>query len=287
MSNEVDALLEPLVRELEQGYGLGSMSCSIYDTAWVACISKPSSNGVKQWLFPSSFTFVLDSQHADGGWHWPPQGTDECVDGTTLTSLAALFAITQHIKQPLQLIRLQHGLDDQLKRGIEFLAKGLQHFGSTSRYSVGTEVLVPALLELLEKDGIKFQFSGRQALFQRRDAKLSQVPKGKLDKLPWTILHSLEALYGDTCFTFDTLRNRLVHGSMMASPSATAAYLMRCNEWDESAEAYLRLVLSNGAGQGSGAVPSAFPSTNFEFIWVRAPKERLDEFIINLQTLSR
>ena len=270
MLSETDAFLEPLVREFEQGYGLGSMSCSIYDTAWVACISKPSGDGIKQWLFPSSFAFVLDSQHADGGWHWPPQGANECTDGTILSSLAALFAITQHVKHPFQLIRLQDGLGERLKRGTEFVAKGLQCFGSTSYYSVGIEVLVPALLELLEKEGIMFSFSGRQTLFQRRDAKLSRVPKGQLDKLPSTILHSLEALYGDTCFNFDSLRSRLVHGSMMASPSATAAYLIRCNEWDDSAEAYLRLVLSNGAGQGSGAVPSAFPSTNFEFIWVCA-----------------
>lgn len=270
MASEIDALLRRLVQEFEHGYGLGSMSCSIYDTAWVACIFKPSSNGVKQWLFPSSFTFILDTQHADGGWHWPPQGADECADGTILSSLAALFSITQHIKHPFQLIRLQDGLNDHLQRGTDFLKKILQQFESSSYYSVGIEVLVPALLELLEKEKISFQFPGRQALFQKRDAKLSRVPMRQLDKIPSTILHSLEALYGDTYFPFHTLRNQLVNGSMMASPSATAAYMMRCDEWDDSAEAYLRLVLSNGTGQGSGAVPSAFPSTNFEFIWVCA-----------------
>jgi hypothetical protein len=55
---------------------------------------------------------------------------------------------------------------------------------------------------------------------------------------------------------------------MMASPSATAAYLMKCEEWDDSAEAYLRLAVECGEGRGTGAVPSAWPSTNFELLWV-------------------
>ena len=268
MSSEAAGLLKTLATDFGNGYGVGSMSCSVYDTAWISCISKASKAGLRQWLFPSSFLFILHSQHADGGWHWPPQGAHECADGTILSSLAALFTITQHLKQPLQLSRLQVEIDDHLKRGIEFVARVLSRYGSTSYYSVGFDVLVPALLELLEKEGISFHFSGRQKLFYRRDAKLSRLSIGQLDRMPSTMLHSLEALYGDMHFPFDSLRNRLVYGSMMASPSATAAYLMRCNEWDESAEAYLRLVLSNGAGQSSGAAPSAFPSTNFELTWV-------------------
>ena len=268
MSSEAVGLLKTLTQDFGYGYGLGSMSCSVYDTAWISSISKPSGAGLRQWLFPSSFLYILHSQHADGGWHWPPQGAQECADGTLLSSLAALFAITQHIKHPYQLVRLQDEAGHCLKRGIEFVARGLRRLGSPSHYSVGFDVLVPALLDLLEKAGITFHFSNRQKLFQRRDAKLSRVSVRQLDKMPSTLLHSLEALYGDAQFSFDTLCNRLVYGSMMASPSATAAYLMRCNEWDDSAEAYLRLVLSNGAGQGSGAAPSAFPSTNFELTWV-------------------
>ena len=270
MSSEAAGFLKMLVGELGHGYGLGSMSCSVYDTAWISCVSKPSDIGPRQWLFPSSYQFILDSQHADGGWHWPPESAQECADGTILSSLAALFAITQHIKNPFQLARLQDKADEHLKRGIEFVSKILRTFGRSSNYSVGFDVLVPALLTLLEKEGVAFHFSGSQQLFQRRDAKLSRVPIGRLDRIPSTMLHSLEALYGDKHFTFESLRNRLVYGSMMASPSATAAYLMRCNEWDDSAEAYLRLSLSNGAGRNSGGVPSAFPSTNFELIWVCA-----------------
>ena len=185
-----------------------------------------------------------------------------------MSSLAALFAIAQHIKQPLQLFRMQDRQVEQLRRGIHFVAKALRSLERTSHYSVGFEVLVPALLELLEDEGVKFHFPSRKRLFQRRDIKFYNAPVKQLDKMPSTLLHSLEALYRNTNIPFDSLHARLVNGSMMASPSATAAYLMRCTVWDDSAEAYLRLVLSNGAGDGSGAAPSAFPSTHFELTWV-------------------
>lgn len=55
---------------------------------------------------------------------------------------------------------------------------------------------------------------------------------------------------------------------MMASPSSTAAYLMYTSEWDNEAEDYLRHVIKDGPGRGTGAVPSAFPSTYFEYSWV-------------------
>ena len=54
----------------------------------------------------------------------------------------------------------------------------------------------------------------------------------------------------------------------MASPSATSSYLIRVSSWDDEAEAYLRLAISNGAGNNSGGVPRAYPSTDFELTWV-------------------
>jgi len=44
---------------------------------------------------------------------------------------------------------------------------------------------------------------------------------------------------------------------------------MKTQSWDEEAEAYLRLVIECGDGEGKGGVPSAWPSTNFEILWVR------------------
>ena len=53
------------------------------------------------------------------------------------------------------------------------------------------------------------------------------------------------------------LKHHMVGGSMMASPAATASYLMKSQTWDDEAEAYLRLAIECGDGKGIGGVPSA------------------------------
>ncbi|KAL8832626.1 MAG: hypothetical protein Q9191_000142 [Dirinaria sp. TL-2023a] len=268
MAEDATRLLSTLLSEYKRGYGVGSMSCSIYDTAWISCVSKKSAATPRQWLFPSSFQYIVDSQQNDGGWHWPPQHTPECKSGTIISSLAALFAIAQHVKDPLQLRWLESRANECLAQGQAFLSRYFENYRSSSDYSVGFEVLVPALLELLNKEGINFSFHGKQGLFEKRAKRVAKLPISQLDRIPSTALHSIEAFYGDDEFSFDVLRDQLINGSVMASPSATAAYLMRCKTWDDDAEAYLRLTICNAAGMGSGAVPSAYPSTNFELLWV-------------------
>ncbi|KAL8784071.1 MAG: hypothetical protein Q9213_004198 [Squamulea squamosa] len=54
---------------------------------------------------------------------------------------------------------------------------------------------------------------------------------------------------------------------MFASPSSTAAYLIRSSQWDEDAERYLKWAIETGSGKRNGSVPNVFPSTNFEIIW--------------------
>jgi hypothetical protein len=67
---------------------------------------------------------------------------------------------------------------------------------------------------------------------------------------------------------FKNLRHQSTLGSMLASPSSTAAYLIHNPIWDQEAEAYLRHVVLKGSGKGSGGVPSTFPTTVFELAWV-------------------
>lgn len=72
----------------------------------------------------------------------------------------------------------------------------------------------------------------------------------------------------------------------MASPSATASYLIRSTEWDDEAEAYLWLAISNCDGKGSGALPSAYPTTNFEVTWFNDPDLVVDLELIYTQVVS-
>ena len=265
----IDKLLGRLLDTYDPSYGLVSMTCSVYDTAWVACVAKTVA-GRPQWLFPSSFSFVLASQLPDGGWpaHPNEDDTDE-VDGI-LSTAAALFSLTRHVKEPLQLRHLDDGtLPRRIERGVRRLSDALGGWRVGESKAVGFEVLVPSLLDLLQEEGIHFAFPGKELLLGIRDQKLAKVrPEMLYRSAPSALLHSLEAFHGHKDFSFDRIAHQKIGGSMMASPSATASYLIRCPKWDDEAEAYLRLVVSNGEGRGSGGVPSAYPSTNFELTWV-------------------
>ena len=265
----VGKLLDDLLGHFEPSYGLGSMTCSVYDTAWVACVSKTVA-GRSQWLFPSSLTFVLDSQLPDGRWPaHPGQGDTDEVD-SVLSTLAALFCLVQHAKNPLQLRHL-HGfsLSERIKRGVSTVSSMLQSWSVSECKAVGFEVLVPSLLDLLEAENVQLEFPEKSLLLTIRDQKLAKVkPELLYTAAPLTLLHSLEAFHGRQDFSFDRIAHHRVGGSIMASPSATSSYLIRASSWDDEAEAYLRLAISNGEGNNSGGVPSAYPSTNFELTWV-------------------
>jgi len=266
----VPRLINGLLDGYDPSFGLGSMTCNVYDTAWIACVKK-TVRGHSQWLFPSSVSYILDSQSPNGGWPAHPGEEDsDGVDGI-LSTMAALYCLTQHEKNPLQLRHLHNGgLTERLNKATARLGTMLEPWRVDRCKAVGFEVLIPSLLELLSAESIWFDFPGRTLLLQMRDKKLSKVrPEMLYMNAPVALLHSLEAFHGCGDFSFDKVGHHKVGGSMMASPSATASYLMQCTNWDDEAEAYLRLVVSNGEGKGSGGVPSAYPSTNFEVTWVK------------------
>ncbi|UPL02788.1 hypothetical protein LCI18_013722 [Fusarium solani-melongenae] len=84
-------------------------------------------------------------------------------------------------------------------------------------------------------------------------------------KKPSSALHSLEAFLGEV--EFDRVSHHLYHGSMLASPSSTAAYLMGTSKWDDEAESYLKHAVRAGAGHGDGGIPGTYPTTHFECSW--------------------
>jgi hypothetical protein len=87
---------------------------------------------------------------------------------------------------------------------------------------------------------------------------------------PSAWLHSSGSFHGwgPDKLDVEKIKHHMVEGNMVASPAATASYLMKSKEWNNAAEAYLRMAIRCGEGQGSGCVPSAYPSTSFEILWV-------------------
>ncbi len=222
--------------------------------------------GELQWLFPETFQYVLSSQDASGGW---TSGTSGSEIDSILTSMAALLTLRKHASAPCQNDGRGEDLLTKMYRGAAFVQTQLQSWDVESTAHVGFELLVPALLDDLEQEGLVFDFTGREMLLKIKNKKMTRFQPEMLysDKNVTTaLIHSLEAFAGK--IDFDKVAHHKVHGSMMGSPASTAAYLIYSSSWDDEAERYLRNVISSGPGKGNGSVPSAFPLSLFEISWV-------------------
>jgi hypothetical protein len=267
--HEAKAMVQELGKKLENGKPFGSLSPSIYDTAWLARVHAPGSPF--EWLFPQCFEYLLQTQELGGGGAWPVVASE--MDGI-LATMAALIALQEHRALPQahddnDVSSYVAMLDERILRAEKCLNRMLQEWDVASTVHVGFEMLVPALLEWLEKDGAtRFEFPGRRELMSLNERKLCKLlPEVVYSRQTTTLVHSLEALVGK--IDFDRVAHHLdEHGSMMGSPAATAAYLLHCSTWDPAAAAYLKGVVAFGSGMGHGGVPGAFPSRTFELTWV-------------------
>jgi hypothetical protein len=256
LNSQAAALVAQLELQCATGHGLGSMSCSIYDTAWVSMIPSPSLP--RQWLFPECFEYILETQLSTGAW----PAYSSILDGI-LNTAAGLLALKKHWK-----IRSDAELMSRCRDAERELRSMLANWDFETTDQVGFELLVFRHLCLLRDEGIDIHLSSDgEKLRTLHDSKLSQIPLSHVYKAPSTLLHSLEALVG--VIDFDKVRHlREPNGSMMGSPSSTAAYLIYSSEWDGQSESYLRTVLGRDSDHGHRSVPSAWPTTIFEVSWV-------------------
>ncbi|KAI1470985.1 terpene synthase family protein [Daldinia caldariorum] len=252
------SLIQRAWRGYDAEFGFGSFSGAIYDTAWVSMIAKQTDT--KNWLFPECFHYLLDTQSEEGSWD---SGSSQ-ID-SILNTAASLLALKRHFRQPLQVIAVpQVDLKKRIDNATTALRSRLTSWDVGSSSHVGFEILVPAILGYLEDEGLFFHFPGRDELLDLNKAKLAMLtPKVLYSKAKTTLIHSLEAFIGK--IDFDQISHHKTGGSMMASPSSSAAYLMSATRWDIETQNYLSHVVGR---YGNGSVPSAFPSTYFEFSWI-------------------
>lgn len=246
-----------------QNQNLGSMTVAIYDTAWASMLYK-TTQGQTCWLFSECFRFLLDHQLPEGGWE-----SYACKEDGILDTLAGLLALIKHRNISFR----DRGedvpdLEVRISNAKKYLETELQDWDVESSMRVGFEILIPTLLELLESEKMCFTFPGRHTLRRLNEKKLKNFDPNMLySSDPTSLLHSLEGFIGK--IDFDRLSHHLRFGSMMGSPASTVAYMMYSSTWDDEAELYIRKVIAEGEGNGSGGLPSAFPIPIFESTWVR------------------
>lgn len=255
VNERAQQLVSELAIQCSAYHGVGSIKHTIYDTAWVSMVAKIV-NDQKQWCFPTSFIYLLDKQQPHGG--WTASDTSE-FDGI-LNTMAALLALCKHETSPHQLENEPaDGLRPRISQAITFLQEKLQVWELTVTNHVGFEIIVPALMEQLELYGISFDFPKKQVLLRMNQDKLLKChPSIMYGSKDVAALHYVEAFVGK--LDFDRISCHKANGSIVASPSATAAFLMHTSTWHNDSESYLQHAIDFGGGRGSGAVPSAFPS---------------------------
>ena len=238
-----------------------SVTTSIYDTAWLSMISKPEGDHVC-WLFPESYQYILSQQLPSGGWEAYARNEDGIMN-----SLAALLALKRHQSSTNPDVRLQ----DAIERATMFLESALQTIDADAGLPIAFELLVPAHLAMLDREGIHLSSPAIGSLLAKYESKMDGFnPELLYGTAGTTLLHSLEALI--TKIDFDRIRHRKTFGSMMGSPASTAAYLIDISSWDNEAENYLKRVILECSEDGNGAVPCLFPIDNFGILWVRSVK---------------
>ena len=260
---QLEIQAEDLVRRVSEGCTsqyYGSWTLSVYDSAWLAMLQKPNGS----WLFPESFEYVLREQQSGSGWHGYA-----CEIDAILNTMAALLAVERHRVDASIYSEHKTDLDERKEQGLSYLRDALSTWNVHTCMHVGFEILVPALLKMLQETGMTLDFPGKSVLMALNAQKMKHFrPEMLYSRHQATALHSLEAFIEVVDFT--KVQHHLVNGSMLGSPSSTAAYLMNTTTWDSEAEQYLKDSVNYGGGEGLGGVPSAFPCENFEFTWVRS-----------------
>lgn len=266
LASAARSLIKRLCESHHGQYGLSTTSCQVYDTAWVAMVGK-TTGSTKKWLFPESFHYLLKTQSDDGSWGTHPATKTAGI----LDTAAALLALLKHLKEPLQIHDVpSNDIRRRIGRASNSLRAQLATWDDVSETNhIGVEIIVPSLLAYLEKEDARlaFDFPCKKVLKRMNEEKLSRFrPESLYGNKPSSAIHSLEAFLGK--IDFDRVSHHLFNGSMLASPSSTAAYLIEASHWDDEAEKYLRHIGEAGSGHGDGGIPGTFPTTHFEISWV-------------------
>ncbi|MGC1121627.1 MAG: hypothetical protein WBA22_11095 [Candidatus Methanofastidiosia archaeon] len=221
----------------------GKMTGVAYDTAWVARIT----DNFGKLLFPECVCWLLENQKSDGSWGCQIMHYHDRV----LSTLSAVMALREIDGQKYQ---------TRIERGEEFLWENIHLLEKDSYRLIGSELLLPSLIEQAESMGLNVP--SQKGIYQKeKRAKLEKIDKSLWYSPLTTLSFSLEFL-GDDVDIGSLCYAQLSNGSVANSPSATAFFLN--HRRDERAVGYLKEILSLTQ---DGSVMTVFPIDVFEYGW--------------------
>ncbi|KAJ7977384.1 Copalyl diphosphate synthase [Quillaja saponaria] len=255
IANEIQKRVNA-VKSMLESMGDGEISISAYDTAWVALVK--DLNGTHSPQFPSSLEWIANNQLHDGSWGDSQifQAHDRIIN--TLACVIALKTWNIHPKK--------------CEKGMEFLQANIRKLEdeNAEHMPIGFEIAFPSLLEIAKSLDIQIPHEDSHVLkdiYERRNIKLTKIPRDIMHKVPTTLLHSLEGMSDLEWKKLLKLQSK--DGSLLFSPSSTAFALMQTK--DENCLTYL----NKAVHKFNGGVPNVYPVDMFEHIWVIDRLERL------------
>ncbi|KAJ5352428.1 hypothetical protein N7452_001402 [Penicillium brevicompactum] len=256
-------LVQDFLKSYDPYYGVGTVTSSVWDTAWVSMLRSKDGNS---WAFPECFDYLVESQASSGGWGNPFRDIEQIC-----CSMAAILAMKTRLNTLCEYSEEEWGeIDLRCNRAIHFVKDCLPSWSIDNiddALPVGLELYLPVLLQQLGKYGVIFNVPGIDRIQHMGNTKLHKIPVEMLygeSKIAATF--SLEGFIGKV--DFDQINHQKGLGSLCASPASTAVYLMYRSVWDDEAEKYLRHVVNLSISQANRGIPNFYPSTTFELTWV-------------------
>jgi halimadienyl-diphosphate synthase len=237
----LDLLTEPMT---------GIVAPTAYDTAWVARV--PDRNAANFPAFPTALDWVLQHQHNDGSWGAQTVYHHDRLLSTLRAALTLAFWQDRqgHTKWA-----------ERINGAIRAIWRHASWLDRDPYELVGFELIFPTLVEEACARGFTLPLRAFEQVMKIRDDKIKRAPLELVYSLRTPLLFSAEFLGA----TVDIKRLSTLlddEGSLGASPSASAYYLIHNPEGDAT-RGYLRRVVEHGEG-GAAAVD---PIDVFEPAW--------------------
>jgi halimadienyl-diphosphate synthase len=204
-----------------------------YDSAVVACLR--DAHG--QLCFPQTLAWLTRRQHPDGTW-----GADRWHAHDRLVStLAAIRCLHETQTAPIA-----------VESALQAIPNLIARLGQDDHETIGFEVIAPYLLDWCRAAGLPAPATSLKAERRRRTERIAHGVNG-------TILFSLDGLEAIPPEVGQLISPR---GSLLASPSSTAAYLAQYPATPRSWAYLVRLAEQNGGG-----IPAVHPINSFAASW--------------------